>query len=52
MPNTFPELKSQEELNRYEFGFQFFKWYMIIGIGINILFYGLLIAAMIKYLMS
>lgn len=52
MKNTFPELKSQAEIDNEEFGFKFFKWYMYVSVGFTLLFYVMVITALIKYFMS
>lgn len=49
--NGFFDLKSQEEIDS-EKGFQWFKWYMGFSFVITIIFYLLVGAALVKYLLS
>lgn len=52
MRSEFPELKSQAEIDNDDFGFKWFKWYMYVSFTLSITFYVVVIAALIKYLMS
>lgn len=52
MEERFPHIKSQEEIDAKEFGFKWFKWYMILSVTLSVVFYVAVLTAIFKYLLS
>lgn len=52
MDERFPHIENQESIDSKEWGYKWFKRYMVVSITMTVIFYVLIIAAIVKYLLS